>query len=100
MPNDILYVKIGTISITFHVPLGLKSLAVNMNRSFFTPFRMRIPHRFPGIILKGPGNVSCSVFNGGKAIACGFKRLGQIQLFLDTFRNLFETIIKLNSHEL
>ena len=98
--NMISFIKIGTISISFDIPRGLKSKVVNMNRNYFSPFDMRIPFRFPGIIFKKPdSSISCTIFNSGKGIACGFKRMGQIYDFMNLFQTRISTVVKLNMHE-
>ena len=98
--TDIRCVKIDTMSISFQVPKKLKQKFLNIGTRFINEFEIRVPARFPAIILKcSQSSVSASIFNSGEAVACGFKRFGEVCTYLDRFDDAIKALIAANKHE-
>ena len=93
---DCEFMKIGSISFTYKTCPGLKSRFLKMSPLFYQKHDVRIPRRFPALVLKKLHlNITGLLFNSGHLIGCGARRPQQIYDFIDKFNQLVGDVDRL-----
>ena len=98
--SDCEYIRVGSISFTHKTRLGLKSRFLKMSPAFYQTHDVRIPRKFPGLVLKKLHKSTTGLlFNSGHLIGTGARRPQQIFEFIAKFNDLVAEVDALLASE-